>query len=105
MVPWGWGERGAQLGNPGSSFPRDTGRLERRVAVRVPLLGIIFHANHILHRTHLGFSFPKLLTQSAENTFIILASPSKDESFGPFIPRRRPVAEPGELMLCRGYHW
>lgn len=96
--PPGWETRGVH-------FPGTRGGLKRRVAVRVLLLGIIFHANHILHLTRLGLSFLKLLTQSPENPFIILTSSPEDESFGPLVPFRRPVAEPGELMLSRGYHW
>lgn len=46
----------------------------------------------------LGFNFPKLLTQSPENTFLILTS-----SFKGFIPLGHSVAELRELMLSCGY--
>lgn len=70
-----WGEPlSSRLGKLGNSFLRDAGRFERHVAVRMLLLGIIFHANHILHVTSLGFIFLRMLTQSPENSFINLSS-------------------------------
>lgn len=77
------------------SFLRDSGRFKRHIAVRVLLLGITFHANHILHIVRLGFSFPKLLTQSPGNSFIIFIYSSEGKCFGGFVPLQCSMAELG----------